>query len=102
MLHMVIVTHGPDTCAVVVPESRDKYLSAMKRKDEVAKKLGITILGGWGNMPGHTMYFICDAPNAHVVNQMTAELQLMDWNTVVVSPVIALEEAQARLQQRKP
>ena len=53
-------------------------------------------------MPGHTIYMVCDAQNAHMVNQMAAESQLMDWNTVVVSPVITLDEVQAGLQQRKP
>jgi len=102
MLHMVVGTHGPDTCAAVVPEVRDKALSALKRMDEVAKRLGITVQGSWTNMPGHTLYFVVDAPNAHVVNQMTVELQLMDWNTVVVNPIITMQEAMARLQQRKP
>jgi uncharacterized protein with GYD domain len=99
---MLVGTHSPDTCAYAVPALRDKALSALKRRDEVAKKLGITIQGAWTNMPGHTMYFICDAPNAHVVNQMAVELQLMEWNTMVVIPVITFDEAQKVLQQRKP
>jgi len=102
MLHMLVATHGADTCAYAVPALRDKALSALKRRDEVVKKLGITIQGAWTNMPGHTIYMICDAPNAHVVNQMAMELQFMDWNTVVVTPVITLDEVQKVLQQRKP
>jgi hypothetical protein len=101
MLHMMVARHGPQTCAAVVPELRDKALLALKQRDKVAKKLGITIQGGWTNMPAHTIYFICDAPNAHVVNQLAVELQLMDWNTVHVSPVITFGETQKRLQQRK-
>jgi len=101
MLHMLVGTHNADTCAFAVPAWRDKALSALKRREEVAKKLGITIQGAWANMPNHTMYFVCDAPNAHVVNQMAIELQLMDWNTIVVSPVITFDEVQKVLQQRK-
>jgi hypothetical protein len=101
MLHMVVATHGPETCAAVIPEIRAKAESALKRMDEVGKKLGVTVKGGWGNMPGHVMYMVCDAPNAHVVDQMTVELQLMDWSTVVVSPVITFDEILGRLQQRK-
>jgi muconolactone delta-isomerase len=101
MLHVVVATHSPDTCAAVVPEVRDKAMSSMKRRDEVAKKLGITLQGAWTNMPGHITYLVCDAPNAHVVNQMAAELKLMDWNTVVVTPVITLDDAMTRLQQQK-
>ena len=101
MLHMVVATHGPDTCAAVIPEIRTKAESGLKRIDEVAKKLGITVKGGWGNMPGHVMWMVCDAPNAHVVSQMAVELQLMDWSTVTVTPVIGFDEILARLQQRK-
>ena len=102
MLHMVVATHGPDTCPAVIPELRDKRLAASKRMDEVTKKLGITVQGGWVNMPGHILYFMVDAPNAHVVNQMMVDLQFMEWNTVVVNPVTTMQEATARLQPRKP
>ena len=101
MLHMLVGTHNPDTCAFAVPEWRGKALSALKRRDEVAKKLGISIQGGWANMPGHVLYFVCDAPNAHVVNQMAIELELMNWNTIVVTPVVTFDEVLKVLQQRK-
>jgi hypothetical protein len=74
---------------------------ALKRRDEIAKKLGITLQGGWANMPNHTMYMVCDAPNAHVVNQMAMELGLMDWNTIVISPVVTFDEVQKVLRARK-
>jgi len=102
MLHLVVATHGPETCAAVVPEFRDKALSVKQRMGEVTKALGITVQGAWTNMPGHTVYFLLDAPNAHVVNQMAMDLHLMDWNTVVVNPVVTLEQAMERLQQQKP
>jgi hypothetical protein len=101
MLHMLVARHGPQTCAAVVPEFKDKASFALKGRDKVAKKLGITIQGAWANMPAHIIYFVCDAPNAHVVNQMAVELQLMDWNTVTVSPIITFGEVQSRLQKRK-
>ena len=50
-------------------------------------------------MPAHTIWFILDAPNAHVVNQMMAELKLMEWNTVMVHPVTTLQEAAALVAQ---
>ena len=102
MLHMAVATHSPETCAAVVPEWRDKALSAFQRMGEVTKALGITAQGTWTNMPGHTIYFLLDAPNAHVVNQMFMELHLMDWNTVVVNPVTTLQQAIERVQQQKP
>ncbi len=102
MLHMVVATHGPETCAAVVPAAMEKALSGSLRMGEVTKKLGITVLGAWTNMPGHVLYFLLDAPNAHVVNQMAVELHLMDWNTVVVNPVTELQTAVESIQQHKP
>ena len=102
MLHLVVATHGPETCAAVVPEVMEKAMSAKQRMGEVTKTLGITVQGAWVNMPGHTIYFLLDAPNAHVVNQMFAELRFMDWNTVVVNPVVTLEQAMEKAQQQKP
>ena len=101
MLHMLVGTHSADTCAFAVPEWRNKALADFKRRDEVTKKLGITLQGSWVNMPNHTMYMVFDAPNAHVVNQMAIELGLMDWNTIVVSAVMDFDEVQKVLQQRK-
>ena len=98
MLHMVIATHGPDTCAASVPEIRELAKSTLPKLEEVAKGLGVTVQGGWANMPAHAIYILVDAPNAHVVNRLSAEVQLMNWNTVVVNPVITLEDAIGAVQ----
>ena len=93
MLHMVVATHGPDTCAAHVPEVAEIARAGFGKIGEASKKLGITIQGAWSDMPGHVMYFLMDAPNAHVINQLSRDIHLMDWNTVVVNPVVTLPEA---------
>ncbi len=98
MLHMVVATHGPDTCAAVVLEVTEIAKAGFQQIGEAAKKLGITVQGMWTNMPAHTLYFLVDAPNAHVVNQLFRDIHLMDWNTVVVNPVLTLQEAMGSLQ----
>ena len=98
MLHMVIATHGPDTCAAAVPEVAEMAMAGFQKMDEVAANLGITVQGSWANMPAHALYVVVDAPNAHVVNQLARETQLMNWNTVNVSPVITLPEAIGMVQ----
>ena len=98
MLHMVVATHGPDTCAAVVPEVAEMAKDGFQKIGEAAKKLGIIVQGTWTNMPAHTLYFLVDAPNAHVVSQLFRDIHLMDWNTVVVNPVVILQEAMGSLQ----
>lgn len=94
---MVLMTHGPETCAAAHPEIAEIMQTGMGKLDEVASRLGITVQGSWSNMAAHAIYMVVDAPNAHVVNQLARETRFMDWNTVVVSPVLALEEAAANI-----
>ncbi len=93
MLHMMVATHGPDTCAAVIPDVAEIARAGFGQMGEVSKRLGITVQGAWSNMPGHVLYFLVEAPNAHAVNQLSRDIHLMDWNTVVVNPVITLPEA---------
>ncbi len=97
MLHMIVATHGPDTCAAVVPEAQEMARTGFGQLGEASQKLGITVEGVWTNMPAHIIYLLVDAPNAHVVNQLSRDIHLMDWNTVVVNPVITLQEAMGSL-----
>ena len=99
MLHMIVAIHGPDTCAANVPEVRDMAVSAFQRMDEITAALSIKVQGAWANMPAHAIYIVVDAPNAHVVNQMAREAQLMNWNTVTVTPIVTLQEAIGAVQQ---
>ena len=93
MLHMVVATHGPATCAATVPEVAEMARAGFGRMGENSERLGITVQGAWSNMPAHTIYILVDAPDAHAVNQLSRDIHLMDWNTVVVNPVVTLPEA---------
>ncbi len=93
MLHMVVLTHGPDTCAAAHAESGQMMRDAMNNMDEVSKKHGVAVQGAWIDPPGHIFYIVADAPNAHVINDLVTELKLFHWNTIVIHPVITLEEA---------
>ena len=60
MLHLMVATHGPETCPASVPEIREKLLPEIQKLDEVSKKLGVAVQGGWANMPAHAI----DLPQA--------------------------------------
>ena len=96
MLHMVVMTHGPDTCAAAHPEIMEKAKEAMERMNEAASGLDVSIQGSWINPPGHTFFILADA---HVVNGLTRELGLFEWNTVTVHAVMTLQEAMAMAQE---
>jgi hypothetical protein len=93
MLHMIVMTHGPETCAAVSKASGEMIRSAMARKEEVSKKFKCDIKGAWVDPPAHVFYIIADAPNAHVVNQVMQELKFMLWNTIDIHPIVTIEDA---------
>jgi len=93
MLHMVVLTHGPDTCAAANAEASDMARDAMARMEEVSNKFQCFVKGAWVDPPAHTFYIVADAPNAHVVNQVMEDLKFMLWNTVDIHPIVTLEEA---------
>ncbi len=93
MLHMVVLTHGPDTCAAAHPESGEMARNAMGKMDEVSKKHQVDIQGAWADPAGHVFYLVVDAPNAHAINHLMWKLQFPLWNTVDIHPIVTLEEA---------
>ena len=88
MLHMVIMTHGPETCPASHPEIREKCGTRLMQLKEGSAKHGVTIQGFWANPPEHVFYVVADAPNAHAINDLTSELELFHWNTIEVRPVV--------------
>jgi hypothetical protein len=98
MLHMVVATHTPESCPMNDASLAKKVLAANQRTAEVGKKLGVTVQGSWTNMPAHIIFMLVDAPNAHVLNQMSIELELMKWNTAIIYPVSTMQEAMATLK----
>ena len=93
MLHMVVLNHGPDTCAAANPESGEMARTARDNMEDVSKKYQVTIQGAWVDAPAHVLYLLVDAPNAHVINTIMMELKFALWNTIDIHPILTLEEA---------
>ena len=93
MLHIVTLSHGPDTCAAAHPEMGELARSAWAQLAEASKNLDVNVQGSWADMPGHVIYMLADAPNAHAVSRLTQELKLFHWNTVNIHPVISMDDA---------
>ncbi|HEX5478952.1 MAG TPA: DUF3303 family protein [Dehalococcoidia bacterium] len=102
MLHMLVARHGPETCPASRPEYREKYLPQFAQLADISKKHGVTIEGGWTNMPAHLTYILVEAPDAQAVCNLAADSQLMNWNWVEsLLPVITMADAAANAQRRQ-
>ena len=93
MLHMVVISHGPETCAAVHPQFGEMARKAFEDLPAAGSKQGIKIQGSWVDPPGHVFYVIADAPDAHTVNKLMTEFKLFHWNTIDIHPIITMEEA---------
>ena len=98
MLYMVVVTHGPDTCAGFVEQAKQKAESAFPKMEEVAKSHGVTLKGDWVGMVAHKLFLLLDAPHGHAIQDFVAEIELHAWNKVVMYPVESLREAMQKIK----
>lgn len=88
LLHMVTLTHGPETCPAGHPELRDKCGTALGRVPTEAPNFGANVIGFWADPPGHVFYAVIEAPNAHAIADLFGSLQLSHWNTIEVRAVV--------------
>jgi muconolactone delta-isomerase len=96
---MVVLTHGPETCAAFIPEIRRKQLYAVENLENTSKKHKIRVQGVWVDSPAHLTYMLMDAPDAHEINSLVMELRLPEWNTVEVRPILPLTEMMELLKK---
>lgn len=93
MLHMIVMTHEPDTCAASNAASGEMARKGFEQLDATAKKHQVTVQGRWVDPPAHVFYIVADAPNAHVINSIMTELKFFHWNTIDIHPIITVEDA---------
>ena len=94
MLHMVVASHGAETCPAVHESTKQIAAAGLERLMAEQAPLEVTVVGCWANMPGHLLYMIIDAPNAHLVNDALMKLGFHRWSKVDVSPVMELSRFQ--------
>ncbi len=98
MLHMVVATHGPETCSHASERFRLLAVEGAARVGQVTKARGCTVHGAWANRVSHTLYMLIDAPSAHVVEQVLFDLRFPEWNTSIIDPVVSMQDAVAKKQ----
>lgn len=78
MLHMIINTHNPESCAFRSQEDGAALAGPFERFAEtVAATHEVTIQGTWVNRPAHEIFILADAPNSHVIEDALLEAGLV-------------------------
>ena len=101
MLFMIVSQHTAESCPMVNMVSKEKLITSGQRQNEVAKVLGVNVLGSWVDMPAHLIFMLVDAPKAELLGKMAMELHLVDWNISITHPVVTMQDAMAQLQPKK-
>jgi hypothetical protein len=95
MLHMVVNTHNPESCAFRDAEQDEALSGAIDRLGEQAGGHGVTIRSSWINRASHEIFMLVDAPHAHAVEELLVKAGLVGRSHTRILPVIATEDAVA-------
>ncbi len=92
MLHMVLMSHGPDTCGSANPHIAEMAKSGFREMKEKAARLDVKYLGGWVDGPGHRYWLLFDAPHGMVIARLLHETKMFYWNSCTTVTVSTAEE----------
>ena len=92
MLHMLVNTHNPESCAFRSPEDEAALAPGFALLGQVAQQRGATLHGAWVNTGSHTVFALIEAANAHVVDEVVREAGLTGRTH---TQVFAVEDTQS-------
>ena len=98
MLFIAILKHSPENC-FMRPENakaREEVGKWFENMEELEKKTGVKLLGGYMNPNEHTSYFILETDDYTGVSRFLGP-QLLTYRSAKITPVIKIEEASKAL-----
>lgn len=98
MLFVAILKHSPENCCMR-PENAKASEEARKwfeNIEELEKKTGVKLLGGYLNPNEHTAYFILETDDYAGVSRFLGP-QLLTYRSAKITPVVKIEGASRAL-----
>lgn len=102
MLHMVVNTHNPESCAFRGQDEGRILSDAFDRLDQQAAEQGAMVKGSWVNRGAHEIFVLVDAPNAHVVEEALLGAGLVGRTHSRVLSVMATEDVEVDTGEEQP
>lgn len=99
---LVTVRHSPENCAMFNEQARKATVDMMAARDELLKKYGAKMLGGWVVGNEHLVIWVLEIPSLDAIEQFLMEpvmLSQLAFNTVEVKIATSIEESAKLLQQ---
>jgi hypothetical protein len=95
MLFLQIAKHTAESCPMHNEKVKKINVDLMAKMDQLLKKHGIKMVGGWAATPEHLFVGVYDAPSMEAMLKFSMEPEAMAWmcyNTTETKPVMTLEE----------
>ena len=97
MLHMVVNTHNPESCAFRNEENAKVVTAALDAFAKAAADVGATIEGFWANRSAHTFFILVEAPSAHAIDEAMVVAGLIGRTSTDIFPVMTMDEVKSAL-----
>ncbi|HEX2090191.1 MAG TPA: DUF3303 family protein [Actinomycetota bacterium] len=93
MLHMIVNTHNPESCAFR-GEEEDRLLTAgIDQFRKSSPDNGVTFQGWWINRAAHEFFILVDAASSHVIEEALLKTGLVGRTHSRILPVVSVDEA---------
>ena len=102
MLHMVVNSHNPESCAFRGQDEGRILSDAFDRLDDQAAEQGAMVKGSWVNRGAHEIFVLVDAPNAHVIEEALLGAGLVGRTHSRVLSVVATEDVEVDTGEEQP
>lgn len=99
---MIVNTHHAESCPFRGQEHADALAPALEQLAETAESMGASVAGAWVNGAGHTGFYLVEAPNAHVVDQVIQASGLTGRTHSQVFSVVELPVILERIRSQRP
>jgi hypothetical protein len=92
MLHMIVNTHNPESCAFRGKAEEEALAPALDGFKDSEAESGVTVQGWWVNRAAHEIFMLVDAPSGHVIEEALLKAGLVGRTHSRILPVIAVED----------
>ena len=100
MLFLQISRHSPESCPMHNEAVKKATVDLMAKFDQLLKKHGIKVIGGWNAGDDHSIVVVYDVPSLEAIMNFSMEPEVMVWSsyhTTETKMVMTLEDSMKML-----
>jgi len=102
MLVMDISKHSPESCPAFDPKFKDAFVNAFEKRESLAAKHKVKIVGVWVNSSSHMTFAVYNTPSMDDLMAFSKEpemMALMSFQTSVIKPLVNAKEVLAMVKK---